>query len=504
MPLLLVGVVLAGLILSAPAGYGQNANDVDDMDITAAIESDLWIDDAVNANNIDVNTIGGVVTLTGSTDNLLAKERATTIASAVVGVRSVVNRIEVEPSLTISDSELANNVKDALLTDPATDSYEVMASVQNGIVTLTGSVNSWQEKQLCVTVAKGVEGVQGVKNNITIDFNRDRPDIEIKPEIKQRLANDVRVDDAQIEVEVNNGEVELSGTVGSLTEKNRAVSDALVGGVISVNADDLEIRWWARDEMRRKSTYVTRSDEEIKQAVEDAFLYDLRVFSFNPQVMVDDGSVTLMGTVDNLMAKEAAEQDARNTVGVRRVKNLLKVRPETIPSEEQLEKRVGAALTDNPYVSRYDVVVDAHPGVITLIGTVNNSFEKSVAASVASGVKGVTGVVNNLDYEYVWNWKPDWEIKEDVNDELFWSPFVNEDDVNVTVDRGIVTLDGNVETWSERINAEKSAWEGGAKDVRNDLTVSHRYYGPYPPLWPYLSPDNTAVDYHAWAWPPGK
>jgi len=87
--------------------------------------------------------------------------------------------------------------------------------------------------------------------------------------------------------------------------------------------------------------------------------------------------------------------------------------------------------------------------------------------------------------------RPDWEIKQDILDELFWSPCVDQDEVNITIDRGMVTPSGDVETWSERFNAEKCAWEGGAKNVRNDLTVTYRFYGPYPPMWPYLLPDNT-------------
>ena len=106
-------------------------------------------------------------------------------------------------------------------------------------------------------------------------------------------------------------------------------------------------------------------------------------------------------------------------------------------------------------------------------------------------MKGVTAVINNIEYEHSWSWQPDWEIREDVKDELFWSPFVDEEQVSVTVDEGVVTLTGRVETWSERSSAEHNAWEGGAKDVRNKLTVVYSAIGPdagtgyhYPYLFP--------------------
>jgi len=58
---------------------------------------------------------------------------------------------------------------------------------------------------------------------------------------------------------------------------------------------------------------------------------------------------------------------------------------------------------------------------------------------------------------------------------------VDEGQVNVSVFDGVVTLTGNVETLSERRAAEENAYEGGAKKVKNNLTVNYRYYGPYYP-----------------------
>lgn len=462
------------------------SREIDDAEITGAIEMEIWGDAAVEANNIDINTRDGVVTLTGTVDNVLAKERAEAIASAVVGVRAIVNRIDVKLAER-GDSEIKKAVENALLADPATDSYEVTAVANNGVVTLTGSVDSWQEKQLCERVAKSVRGVRDVKNNVNVDYTTDRPDHEIKAEIEARLANDVRVDDYLILVDVRDGRVTLTGTAGSLFEKNRAISDAYVANVKSVDGSGLEVRWWARDEMRRKSSYVARSDEEIKKAVMDAFLYDPRVFSFNPDVKVKEGTVTLSGVVDNLKAKKVAEEDAWNVMGVWRVKNYLKVRPDVVPANSVLESRVISALLEDPYVNRFDIDVDAHNGGVYLTGEVNTSFEAHQAERVAERVKGALYVVNSLDYDYEWVWKPDWEIREDVHDELQWSPFVDEQEVAVKVDDGVVYLTGRVDTWGERKAAEDNAYEGGAKDVRNQLVVTYEYYGPHygpAPLFP--------------------
>lgn len=65
------------------------------------------------------------------------------------------------------------------------------------------------------------------------------------------------------------------------------------------------------------------------------------------------------------------------------------------------------------------------------------SFEKTVAAQVASNITGVVSVVNNISYPVSWTWRSDEEIRQDIKDELFWSPYVDEEQVKVTVSMGL-------------------------------------------------------------------
>ncbi|MEJ2054177.1 MAG: BON domain-containing protein [Calditrichaceae bacterium] len=441
-------------------------------------------------NKIKVNTQNGIVTLAGTVNNMLAKDRAVKIVESIKGVRSIVNRIDVEPLIKRSDDDIKTEVENALLNDPATETYEIDVKVKDGAVTLSGEVQSWAEKELCATVAEGVPGVSDLNNEISIRYKTDRPDREIKEEISERLSNDVWLNGTLIDVNVDNSRVSLTGTVGSLSEKRRAESKAWVAGVKSVDLAGLKIQWWAQNRMKRSRNYSKRDDADIKEAVKDAFLYDPRVKFFNPEVNVKTGTVTLRGIVDNLKAKRAAEQDARNTIGVWRVKNHLKVQPAEIPSDKTLKKRVDNALHQDPFIDRYEVKVDASNGIIYLSGIVHTSFEKYHVENIVSGVKGVTGLVNNIDYEHKWTWKPDWEIKEDVKDQLAWSTLVDQDKIKVKVDKGVVTLTGEVYNWSAYNASERNAYEGGAKDVNNNLTVKFPDFGPFYPYdywgYPYL------------------
>jgi Flp pilus assembly secretin CpaC len=114
----LVVAVVIGFTLQV-----QGKPALSNVSITDAVEDELQLDQAVPAYEINVAAVDGIVTLSGSVDNLLAKERAARIARTVKGVRAVVNKIQVIPPLLRSDGEIREEVNDALLWDAATESY---------------------------------------------------------------------------------------------------------------------------------------------------------------------------------------------------------------------------------------------------------------------------------------------------------------------------------------------------------------------------------------------
>jgi osmotically-inducible protein OsmY len=484
------GVSALPLTLSAAAEKTPS-----DADITSAVENALLFDSAVPSFKVDVSVAEGVATLDGRVSNILAKDRAVKIAESVRGVRAVVDRLELKAP-DVSDEELSANVKDALLADPATDSYELSVTATNGAVTLSGSVDSWQEKRIARQVARGVRGVRQIDDKITFENKSDRSAGEIKADIERMLEIDSLVNAPAIKVDVKDGVATLSGTTGSLAEKHRAIGRAWVPGILMVNTDNLAVEPWAAREMLRETSLVIKSDEQVKEAVRDAFLYDPRVKSFNPTIEVKNGVVTLTGVVDNLKAKRAAGHDARNTVGVVRVENKLSVKPVEPLGDEAIAKKVNDALRRNAITDSYEITPRAAGGVVTLTGTVDSFLEKSEAEDVAQKSNGVVQVVNNLDVQYPsltffdYHYDPDWdydpsyaavpgirtsrgdaEIKANIESEFFWSPFVDGEDITVTVDDGVATLSGDVDDWEESISAAENAKEAGAVRVVNELAI---------------------------------
>lgn len=489
----LLAIGMATLPLRAAPEQAPTASE-----IKSALENHLLYDSAVPSNGIDINVSEGIATLSGGAPSILAKERAAMIAESIRGVRSVINHIRVEPVERI-DQQIRSDIESALLTDPATEAYEVETKVSDGVATLGGTVQSWAEKQLSGTVAKGVKGLKDLKNQIEVTYETDRPDEEISAEIRSRIDSDIWVDDILVTADVEDGVVSLSGTVGSVAEKKRAVSDAWTSGVTDVDASELQVRPWADRYNKRKDAKVqVRDDDTVRESLTQAFLYDPRVASFNPDVAVRNGVVTLSGVVDNLKARRAAGQVARNTTGVWRVKNHLKVRDESNTPDDELARKVGDALRRDPTVERYEIHVTAVNGKVYLTGSVDSYFERMRADDAASRVRGVETVNNGLsvdypDYtystlpyslhyndSYYFNRPPisvsapftdDRAVKEDIESEFFWSPFVDGGDITVDVDEGVVTLTGEVDDWAELTAASENAWEGGAINVINKLNV---------------------------------
>ncbi|MBN1687907.1 MAG: BON domain-containing protein, partial [Candidatus Omnitrophica bacterium] len=200
----LVSLLMLGLVV-VPVYAAQMV--MRDQAISDAIEDEILFDHAVAIGPLDISTHEGIVTLSGTVNNIMAKERAERIAETVKGVRAVVNEIEIKPVHEWSDEEIRKNVENALLADPATDSYEINTRVKDGIVALNGTVESWEEKELTINVAKSVKGVMGITDDITVAYPEERPDLEIKAEIEQALRWDILVDDALIDVKVDRGKV---------------------------------------------------------------------------------------------------------------------------------------------------------------------------------------------------------------------------------------------------------------------------------------------------------
>jgi osmotically-inducible protein OsmY len=183
--------------------------------------------------------------------------------------------------------------------------------------------------------------------------------------------------------------------------------------------------------------------------------------------------------VDHLAAKKVAEEIARNTTGVTRVYNHIKVRPAKMFQDAALAKEVKNALLRDPYVSRFDMNVSARNSRVYLDGRVDSAFEKRHAEFVASRVPGVVDIGNNLQVVSLEiPRKTDWAIQQQIEDRLQWNPYVQGTDISVSVKDGIAVLSGTTTSWETKLSAGRIAERAGAESVLNQVQVKQQASSP--------------------------
>jgi hyperosmotically inducible protein len=166
--------VAALLAACASSGTQQSAGEyVDDATVTAKVKTALTDSEEVKARQVDVESYRGVVQLNGFVESTEAKSAATRVASNVDGVREVRNNLSVrEPDRStgevVDDSMLTAKVKAALIADPVTKAGQINVDTNGGIVQLSGFVDSSAEKSKATEVARTVEGVRDVQNQLDI------------------------------------------------------------------------------------------------------------------------------------------------------------------------------------------------------------------------------------------------------------------------------------------------------------------------------------------------
>ncbi len=119
-----------------------------------------------------------------------------------------------------------------------------------------------------------------------------------------------------------------------------------------------------------------------------------------------------------------------------------------------------------------NISVTCHNGQMALYGSVKSDDEKNQIGNAAKQVQGITNVDNNLTVgKQATGQKSDAQLREDVESQLWWSPFVDSSKIDVTAQNGVVTLSGTVKDWDGEKAAIKNAYDAGAKRVTSRLQI---------------------------------
>jgi hyperosmotically inducible periplasmic protein len=164
------------LLLSSICAAADDKRPPTDEEITAQVSRVLTTDNETKANKINVQTRGGIVQLSGFIESGRMSSAATTAARSVHGVKEVRNDLIVrEGERTLAqggeDSVIAAKVQKTL-DGRSQKSDDVDVHVRGGVVQLTGFVASQDRKTEAERVARAVDGVTEVRNDINVANDR--------------------------------------------------------------------------------------------------------------------------------------------------------------------------------------------------------------------------------------------------------------------------------------------------------------------------------------------
>lgn len=213
------------------------------------------------------------------------------------------------------------------------------------------------------------------------------------------------------------------------------------------------------------------NDLQLRHDVEAELDWDSRLDSRQIGVAVKNGVVSLSGHVGSYAEKRAAEEAVQSVSGVRAVANDIAIELPTTArrSDAELAESVVSALQSNVSIPAERIHVFVRDGWITLEGEVPMWYQKSAAETAVAALAGVKGISNGISINAQAGVE---DVRHMIEDAFRRRAQLDARRITVTTAGGTVTLEGEVQTWGERQQAEAAAWQApGVSQVIDKITV---------------------------------
>jgi osmotically-inducible protein OsmY len=242
---LVLMTALAVVITCTPLRAARN----DDVRIITAAKQSYVYRTYLKDDDIRIQSADGAVTLKGEVSDRSHKEMAADTLESLPGVKSVDNRLVVKPADEHSDAWIEFKVKSALCFHRSVSGTKTTVSSKDGIVTLSGTASSQAQKELTEEYAKDIEGVKGVKSEMTVStakpgrsVGEEIDDASITAQVKSALLTHRSTSAIKTRVITRDGVITLSGEAKNQAEKDlvtKLASD--IHGVKSV-VNNMEVK----------------------------------------------------------------------------------------------------------------------------------------------------------------------------------------------------------------------------------------------------------------------
>jgi len=172
-PILMLAALIALTAFAACSTTRPIGEQADDHLIASKVKAKFVGDPEINPFNIDVDSVEGVVTLTGRVDDGATRDEAVKLARETDGVRDVIDRIRVTTEQKtvgehVDDVAITTKIKAKLAGDALLNTFNIDVDTNDGVVTLSGRVATAEARETAERIARETQGVKAVHNDLRV------------------------------------------------------------------------------------------------------------------------------------------------------------------------------------------------------------------------------------------------------------------------------------------------------------------------------------------------